>query len=281
MDRLGLAQLQTREKILIYGGTGSGKSKALLSIVRAFPDNTCFMIDTDDGIGKSIIALGGEEAFPNLEYRLVDGLGGIYTAFHEAQKMLQRGDWLLLEHVGRYFQVAQDYYSQKVYQIPAAERALEVKARRKTQQRPPEDEGGSATVWDAKEWADIRNLHNANLMDIILSRSPYNVAATAGAKEIIPFFTGKEKNRLVREQRDIFTPYGFYPEGQKQLHEKFETIVFMERVKTGKGKSFVFHTLKDRERGLEEDIDFTDEEFWETYCNVVGLEGQDAGERPF
>ena len=46
-----------QERILVYGGTGSGKSTGWLTIARQQPDNTFYCIDTD----KSVARLLGTE----------------------------------------------------------------------------------------------------------------------------------------------------------------------------------------------------------------------------
>jgi len=278
MDRLGLSQLKRREKIVLMGDTGSGKTYSMLTLAQAFPGNLFYIIDPDDGVSKVLDELGGDAAFPNVEYRLTVTWEEAHAAFIEAHQNLGEGDWLMFEQLGKMWEMAQNYYSIETFQIPAIDKLLGVKkAEAKVKSKVAElkkqgvvvEEKGSLTPggFEPGDWVPIKQLHNQLVMDMALARGSYNVLSTTGIRDILPI-EKKPKSEFQKAFLELFMGLGVKPEGEKHNLYRYDTIVGL-RKKGQEDRTYVHEAgvVKDRGRRLPgiEWIDTTDVGFWLAY----------------
>ena len=97
-----------REKILVIGPPGSGKSYSGLTIARCFPDSRFFIIDTDDSIPRMLATefsdLKNITTFPCTRW----------SEYEEASKKIKKeakeNDWVMISRHLRniFFAAAED-----------------------------------------------------------------------------------------------------------------------------------------------------------------------------
>ena len=268
-SRLGLSKLRQREKILLFGGTGTSKTYSLISLALSFPDNRLAVIDPDDGFAKVLDELGGEKAFPNIDYYPAHTWDEIYAAYIEIVGYLGQGDWLGIEKLGKLWDSAQNYYSA----ITFSETAVEHLLGKIEDGRTPKAGGFEGET----EWPVIKRLHNELVVDDMVARHDFNVFATAEAKELT--FRDREaaeKSKLMRDFLAIFAPVGVKPEGEKHNAGRFDTIAYAttDEVPGPGGKrvsTYSARVLRDRGRTMTKavDLDTTNLGFWGAYKELL------------
>ncbi len=268
MPRIGLEQMRERERILLFGSTGTSKTYSLLTIAKLHPENLCLIIDPDDAVVKTLNELGGPDEFPNVEYRLVTSWTDIVAAVKESEELCGPGDWVFLEHIGKFWDWAQEHYAELAYDESIGEhqtRLAELKKIAKQQKEAAKAAGlqveadtdlGGFGGFNTREWAAIRSMHNMDVIDRLLIKLPFNIAATSEAKEITPL-DKRSKSQAVTDFLSMFEKYGVKPSGEKRTIYRFDTIALLKRPAR---EQFTATLLKARGEKLavEEVLDTTD-----------------------
>jgi len=156
-------------------------------------------------------------------------------------------NWLLIDMVGRLWEMAQSYEVGEVYGKRASEfllgaRAAAVEAAKLGQ--PPS--------MPTPDWNVIKKFHNDDFMDLVCARWKSNIVATTGADPIIQEWARPE-------DISFFGPLGYKPDGEKRNIHRFDTIMFLVERKGDRQ----FSTLKDRGRKLIKNQPFTN--LWQDY----------------
>ncbi len=241
--KLGLSQLVYRQKIMVAGPTNTGKSVILLKFVLAHPKWNFFMIDPDCGVAEIVEMFGGVDAFPNLEYRLCGNWAEISTAYQEARGMLKEKDWLLPEHMGRWWDMCQDWYTQAVYEQSLEEKVLASKVQSENVKRAATQVKGQMLIGGlaAGDWTEVRRQHNAVVYPMLRTPDRYNVLATSDARDLQEWRKNENESEADRLIKEIWHEFGFKPGGEKHLPDVFSHIFFTNRRKV-KGKFSYFMT---------------------------------------
>jgi len=306
LERLGLAELKLREKLLLFGEFGTSKTYSLLNIVLANPDRVCFVIDPDDGVAKVALELLGvdpdsmspeeglaaiAEGFPNLEYRLATDWEQVHAAFTDAHQGLQAGDWLMFEQLGKLWEMAANYYSKETFNIPALQKLMDARkteakgkaavAKMRAEGKNVEEKGQMLPGgFEPGDWVPIKQLHNQLVMDLALARGVYNVAATTAVKDILP----QERQTVSLFQRsflELFGPTGAKPEGEKHNLYRYDTVVAMRKTVVQGEIKYEAGLVRDRGHRLGRIvwIDMTDKGFWAAYQEYRAEQrGEGSGE---
>jgi hypothetical protein len=194
--------------------------------------------------------------------------------------MLKTGDWLCMEHLGRFWDMAQNYYNGLLYSDDLVDRLVDkrtelaekVKAGQKGQDK---DVGGFSGEAD---WPLIKRIHNQKVVDDALTRQVFNVMATSAAKDLT--FRDEQsavKSQMMKEFLAIFAPVGAKPEGEKHNIYRFDTIAYCTQksntIASG-ALEFTYWTRILRDRGRQETrlnlLETTDRGFWGAYTDLVG-----------
>ncbi len=136
--------MSLRERILVGGSPGTGKTYAWATIARALPKSKFYVIDPDDGVRRVLYEVDtetGERVFPdlsNIEYyltpkwytegsvevptikKLVDSelhayQSGVADAWKTIKPKLKEDDWIVVEHLGSILGRAQDGFANEVF----------------------------------------------------------------------------------------------------------------------------------------------------------------------
>jgi len=264
-----------RERILVAGAPGTGKTYSWACIARSCPKNKFYVIDPDDGVRRVLYEVNedGERTFPdlsNIEYYFTprwytDGsanLGkvqtlqdkeikayqsGIADAWKVIKPKLKEGDWIVVEHLGNVWARVQDGFADEVFDKDIGQYFLE---KRKTLK-------GGAKRLDALEgwtdWSVINKLHNEDFLVPVCFENPAHVYMSTS-------FTTTQPG--IKEDQEVKAFYGgtdIRLEGQKHTPFRAQTILIFKATGGRDSRRFLCNTfLKDRGRAWMVEQEITD-----------------------
>jgi hypothetical protein len=219
-----------RERILVFGGAGSGKSRQGLAIaqrVRA-SGHGWYCIDTDDGIERLLAT-----EFPDLdvELRHVSRWPAYVEALEEFAPRLRPGDWLHIDLIDYAWDAVQAHFIHEVYGKGAGEFFLDI---RKSAGSPKD---AAKAVAQEQMWPVVNKLYKEWINPIVYEL-PCHVYACATTTTV--------GDRDDKEVRKLY-PSGVRPAGQKHLSHQFHTIIQFD----GNQEKGEWHATTIRDRGRE------------------------------
>ncbi len=256
------------ERILLFGGPNTGKSRALLSTLFYHPENTFHVIDPDDGILRVMNELGGEEAFPNLILYPAQDYSDIRAAVDTILNTAQPGDWVGAEMLNRWWDATQSEYSSFVYGETVAEHLTAIQQQLKNSD-DEKKRGQAANFEGFTDWKLIKRMHNQDLMDRLCVYRGLNIIATTTVKDFVEY-TDKSM-----AEASIFSRAKVRPEGEKHNPHLFSTIIYLYRSVNG---DYLADSL--REKGIGTDghqrqlfvaMKYTGLDFWDAYSRRSGI----------
>lgn len=256
-----------KERILLYGVGGVGKSDAVCSIMRRCPDAHFWIIDND-------LSYSYERAFET-DYTDVRDRGN-YTLYEiepdwessvETLKEIvgERGkvgkanpetDWLVYDSVSTAWQWVQNYASDMVHGVDVADFMLKVRQQNK------EDVGQfQKALNEGMSWPVINKMYQRDFNDY-LRRWRGHFVLTAETDAV------KTKGNWSddKETQDLFAVYGVKPKGQKGLHHNSATTILMTKTRVGE---YRITTVKNRNRGEYENYVLGDHGFADDYLEEI------------
>ena len=246
-----------REKILLSGDSNTSKTLSLVYLAILYPDSKVVILDPDDGVGKVIDQLGVE--LPNLTVIPVTPNWVELMANYKLTKgILGEGDWLCMDMLGRFWDLAQGYYSQTVFGVSHIEHLMMLKK---------QAQSTSFSGFDGlQDWPLIKNLHNADLMDDAVLWSPFNVMCTTS----VTSFSPKEKVPKAGTLGIYASEFGIKPEGEKHNIYRFDTQAVLYRKPEN---TYHFRLVRDRGRSVDvkQEFDITGQSFMQVYAEHRGL----------
>lgn len=240
----GLAPKGTaRERILVYGASGVGKSTAYISIARRCPESRFFVLDSDFAIDRMLES----ENLTNVQHRLATDWEGYVEGTRDFQKEMGPNDWLVIDFISTAWDCVQAWYSEQVFGKDIDSYFLE---RRKAKAK------GNAFDGDA-DWTIINRAYKA-WTKILLGNTPGHLFATGMSRAV-----GERDDAAVKQ---VYAATGQRVEGQKHLANSMHTVLLLGKTRTGE---YHMTTVKDRARKEMEKQTFTD--FASAY--LVGIAG--------
>jgi len=248
-----------REKVMLVGEMNTSKTKSLVSLAWLYPNNRVVIFDPDDGTAKLLEELGIPDGLDNLTViPVTPDYEKLVSDYNIMKTVLGVGDWCCFDMLGRFWDIAQDYYTYRVYGTDSIEHVVKQK-----------EKGGDASFGGLDgigDWPHIKRLHNTRLLDDAVLRSTFNVMATTSAGMVSP--RGKAPTTGI--EGIYATEFGIKPEGEKHNIYRFDTQVFLYRKGDG---TYHFRIVRDRGRqvDIKHDVNFTNSTFWEAYCSYRGI----------
>lgn len=238
------------ERILAIGGTGSGKSNAIMSIANRCQNVMFHVVDNDNSINALL-----DEKYPHLQNVAVYPSYGWADMKRLTQQLIGNpsrgvaptitaGDWFVCDIAGRGWSQVQDWYTQELHQQSMANYFMEVR-------KVMADGSNNLGAFDGfTDWAVINAEYNEWKNMVVNAQS--HVWCTAEAEPV------RDSGKLAHERaiRDIYSSVGFKPVGQKTLGHIFRTQLLFAKNKVGGGYEWKFTTIKDlgREPGVVEKV---------------------------
>lgn len=219
-----------RERILAFGGAGTGKTDAYLSIAERYAQTGTpgkfHIIDTDYTAERSL------ESRPDAEKAiakiwLCPEWADYERAIGTVKKIIKPQDWLVIDMVSPLWEMAQEYYVEKVFKKDLDDFWLT--ARTSAAKGSPLD--------GFKDWGVINKIYRQNVANEIL-RCGGHLFMTASATPLSSDLESKETKAL-------YARFGVKPVGQKHNAHLVHTVLWTQAPKQGE---WTLTTIKDRAR---------------------------------
>lgn len=229
--------LVARERILLYGEPGTGKSHAIVQLAKfmmsASPTTNFYVIDNDRSYKltqeiNSLSNMAVKEVYDFPEYR---------EALDTFLRLIKPNDFLVCDLMSESWSAAQTYYTDQVHDNEA-NYFLQVRAAMKSPTKENVLDG-----WT--DWQYINRIY-FNFAKPFVYKSPCHIIATSTADPVARPKPGSTVGDD-RETLTVFGSVGWKPEGQKRLKHQFNTTIFVFKDNRGVHR---FTTVKDRERPL-------------------------------
>lgn len=232
-----------RERILVYGGPGSSKTRSWLTIAEMYRKTKTpgkfYHLDTDDAYWSTV------EEFPELaesdivESRFVYEWEDYVSVTKEFAQKATKDDWIIGDLFDKGWEEAQNYYSEQIYGKGKADYFLlrrEEVAKQKTKDKNFQPFDG----WT--DWSVIKPLHADWANDLIFRNQAHIYLAT----------TQKATDRKTdnKDTTETFAHLGAKPGGEKSIGVHGVQTV-LKFTKAG-AKEWIMDTAKDR--GVREEM---------------------------
>jgi hypothetical protein len=235
----------SRERILVYGPPGAGKTTAWLSIALHFPNSMFYVIDTDDSVSRMLESPKYKDLH-NIEYQVVLTWDECKNATDEFMPKIKAGDWFVVDFSCSTWSMVTEYFIEEIFNKDIASYFLE--ARKSLKQ-------GSKTLDALQGWVDwpVINKLYQHWVNNLMFRSPSHVFMTAKAAPL-----AEKENVAIK---DMFSHVGLKPEGEKRMPYRAQTVILM----VSKGNRYEATTIKERERSHFDNTEIVD------FCLQYGL----------
>ena len=273
-----------KERILVAGAPGVGKTFAWACIARALPKSRFYVIDPDDGVRRVLYEVdqSGDRVFPdlsNIEYYFTpkwytNGVanvpkleklndpelkafqGGVVDAWKTIKPKIKPDDWIVVEHLGNIWARVQDGFADEVFDKDIGQYFLEKRKAMKTGSKRLEALEG----WT--DWSVINKLHNDDFLIPICFENPAHVYMTTA------FTTVEPRSKEDSEVKAFYGDTTIRLEGQKHNAFRAQTILLFKSSGSGDSRKYICNTfLKDRGRPFTVEQEWND--FYYNYLVAV------------
>lgn len=228
---------RSRERILVYGNAGNGKSKGALDIGRA-TGAKLWVVDTDRAWERMLEESGYEGEVELIDVRREAHRADVHpfvttgAALDRYSREMGEDDWLVVDMATVVWPWAQAYFSEQVFGKQVDDFFVEARKRQVDNGK----KGGSAFDGMA-DWPTINRLYDSRFNEPLLLAAG-NVYIIAEAQEL-------REGQDAQETMNAYGGLGARPKGQKGLDYLGQTVLWMGQSLKG---DWVFSTAKDRER---------------------------------
>lgn len=250
-----------REKILVGGGTNSGKTLTIIHLAVLFPDRQVWAFDAEGDINLTVEEMGLVGQLPNLTVVEVKPNWTEFTAkYNEAKAVLTPQDWMCFDMMGVFWDLAQNSFSRDVFGESPSQHIITLRREAKKA-----DFGGFDGLTD---WTVIKRMHNEDIFDDAIRWSPFNVLATTSLTDFSP----KEKVPQTGLEGIMAREFGMKLEGEKHNKFRFRTIaVLYYKIRE---KKYCFKLVKEKGSPMQEplqEFEFTGRDFFTVYAEHRGI----------
>lgn len=226
-----------RERQLVMGGPGVGKTRAYLTIAelarKTRSEARFYVIDTDYTLDASLEEFPKLAKWGNFIWEQVSTFDDQLELARQYKKKANRGDWMVTDMVSTIWESVQDDHSEKVYGMNKADyflmkrQEIEEQMRAKKNFQPYEG-------W--LDWPTIKARH-ADFINTAIINNDAHIFACAESR---PLNRSTDDKRVV----ETFEHIGARPGGEKRLGHLFHTVLLMRQrdedewtVETGKDRA--------------------------------------------
>ena len=244
-----------QERILVYGGTGSGKSTSWLTIARQhqidLSKSIFYCVDTDKSterlLGTEFKDIHNVKVIPARTWETAK------KALEELAPTLTKDDWLIIDKIDPLWSFVQNYFTQNTFHKSIDEYFLQLR----------KSLNGGSKLEAFKGWTDwnVMNATYQALIDPVMYDYDYNIFITAKSKDYDP----KSDTEDV-ELKESFSVVGHQPEGEKRNADRCHTVLYFNHDING----YYATTVKDRGRKQLKEFPFKN--FAETYNKIINDE---------
>lgn len=229
--------ISKRERILLYGGAGVGKSNAVLATARRLPGSQFHIVDNDFSYGRSL-----ETDYSDIENVTVydvdsDEWEETLEYNQKAAESCGRQDFYVFDMSTSSWQAVQAWFTTKVYGVDDADYFTELRMN-KTNKQPVQ-------LVNDDRWTVIYKQYK-KLRRCVLTCAGH-VIWTAEASKLGDFDN--------KEQKTEYGDYLYKPRGQNSIPHLFHTVLYLQKNRVGK---WSMTTVKDRGREEMTEVEVKD-----------------------
>ena len=218
-----------RERILVLGGPGSGKTYGWLKLASHFRQSEFYVVDSEIGGERSL------QEFPDLKNVHIYPVAE-WPEYRKAQKEIadkaRENDWIVVDMVDKAWSAVQRYYVGEIFDQEMGEYFLE--ARRKVKKDTKSlFAGRDAALKGWLDWPVVNRLYEDFIFPLVY-RSPAHLYLATAAQAV--------SDEDEKEVREVYGPYGLRPAGQKSLPYQPDTVLLLTHARDG----YYITTIKDR-----------------------------------
>ena len=223
-----------KERILLMGPPGSGKSYQLLKVAQYLNEigTPIYTMDLEDKLEATLSGLGGIPSNMHLYVTFdwdkktdKDYVGGVKQTIEDITNKAKPGEWIAIDRADLMWPMVQRWFTQKKYDEELADRMM---------QKSMDMKKASMFIprFDQGSWQVINEQYESQILNI-LYKSRCNILLTTGIRGI------GEENPL-----DIGR-LGVLPRGQKELGHQPHSVFLLGQQKTGRVLTWKITTAKD------------------------------------
>lgn len=235
-------QRRSRERVLVYGVGGTGKSTAVVDLIGKI-EGKVWVVDTEHAYDRMLddiadsdgVAVNADncDVFDTRSAAIVDNTTNWEATIKQVRNIVQTmqpDDWLAIDSITPTWDDVQAWYVEKLWgdDLASYMLAARMRAEEAGKKNSPAFEGFT-------DWPVINKQYNI-LYNLILN-APGHVILTAETQPLI-----EEPAETVA----TFGAHGVKPKGQKRLHHIPHTVLLFRRRNDG----WVIDTVKDRNRAI-------------------------------
>lgn len=228
-----------RERILMYGNAGTGKTQGWLSIAAQYPESQFFVADTDDSAERMLATDFSELTNVDVElandWETFDGaLKRFNKTIRNMKEPKRREDlpWVVVDMSDATWDFVQNYFTEQVFNKGIDDFFLQARKVFKGGNKLDTFEG-----WT--DWQVINKIFQTAWRPI-----------TTGASGHHLFITAKAKRAEGAEGKTLYKDLKFMPEGEKRMPHRVHTVLMSEVDRGG----WYVSAAKDRGRELVRDL---------------------------
>lgn len=248
------APARSRERLVLFGMEGVGKTSAAWQIALRTNAKTIWYVETDNTAdefaeSEQYADVGIREEWVNRQrdttyYNNSDGRVVLLRvrsweeyvwAMEKAFKEAERDDWIVIDNQSNMWTGVQDWYVVNAYGKSSADFALEVRKK-----QIANNEKGTVSQEQFTDWGAINPQYNEHVRRYILN-PPCHILMLAMQKPL----DDKERDK---EAKATFGPYGVKPVGQKAIGQDARTVLLLTKDKRFSSEKYLLTSCKDRER---------------------------------
>lgn len=232
--------LPSRERILLYGKEGTGKTHAWFSVAEALPDVPFFCVDTDDSVQRLLetdfqdltnIECRVAQTWEEFDQAVKDFTAKIdaWTKSHPPKKK-QDYPWIIVDMSDVTWDMVQSYFTEKVFNKGIEDYFLQTRVQMAKSHTTKDNQFEGWT-----DWPVINKIFQSTWNKLAKGGDNYHLYITAGAKPP----TGAEN-------KSMYGPLKAMPTGEKRMGHRVHTILMGSVTKNG----WALSTAKDRGRAM-------------------------------
>lgn len=216
---------RARERILLYGLQGCGKSTAVLSIAKLVPDRTIHVLDTEGDVYDRLL-VGSDITNIKSHGVLPDDWDSQIAAAKEISEEIGEDDWFVIDSISPTWPAVTSWYVDRVFDQNVEDYFLAAREAAKG--------GNPLDGW--KDYSVINKQYGAfyNLMLRASMSKRCHLLWTAEAAEI--------RDDAPRDKQLLYRGIGYEPSGQKRIGYVPHTIIWLRQDRGSWG----WQTVKDQ-----------------------------------
>lgn len=276
-----MLEIVERERILLIGSPGSGKSQAIVDIATTLRHVPVVAFDMQDSIMPLLAAAKRRgDPLPGDNFDLIRITGEPVDAWDSFESECKRvreeygpGSFICFDVAGDWWQLVQDAYIEETYGVTTAQfKGQKIIDAVKMDKRGKKVLGFGGL--DTDDWNVIKPKYHNTIPTCLGTRCYANIIVTANEKTPAHFKKGDDMVFLESNLPGAFKKELVKPHSESQLASQVSMILWL---KHPNDRKWTLSTLgKNRDRLVIEDLDITDSTVWDAYCSEQGRDSEVA-----